>query len=134
MAVTDYAMQLTTSTVDATGDHTATRLDRPVLQQLQAIAGLCNAAEFENETIKGPLSERRIFGDATDQAILRFSESLGSVTELRKSWNTIFNLAFDSKNKFMIKAMTPVSPEASATCLSPGESMSNDSMYVHWLL
>ncbi|KAJ5147068.1 hypothetical protein N7526_000420 [Penicillium atrosanguineum] len=130
MAVTDYAVQVTTSTLDATGDHTAARLDRSVLQQLQAIAGLCNAAEFENESIKGPLSERRIFGDATDQAILRFSESLGSVTELRKSWHTIFNLAFDSKNKFMIKAMKPVSPEASVTCLSPGESMNTDSIFL----
>ncbi|KAJ6103579.1 hypothetical protein N7486_003801 [Penicillium sp. IBT 16267x] len=122
MAVTDYAVRVTTSTLDATGDHTAARLDRPVLQQLQAVAGLCNAAEFENESTNVPLSERRIFGDATDQAILRFAESLGPVTALRKSWNTIFNLAFDSKNKFMIKAMMPVTPQAPITCLSPSES------------
>lgn len=130
MAVTDYAVQVTTSTLDATGDHTAARLDRAVLQQLHAVAGLCNAAEFETESIKGPLSERRIFGDATDQAILRFAESLGSVTELRRAWHTIFNLAFDSKHKFMIKAMTPLTPQAAVTCLSPGESMHAGSMYV----
>lgn len=132
MAVTEYAVRVTTSTLDATGDHTAARLDRPILQQLQAVAGLCNAAEFENESTNIPLSERRIFGDATDQAILRFAESLGPVTALRKSWNTIFNFAFDSKNKFMIKAMTPVISQAPVACLSPSESKTFDSsnMYV----
>ncbi|KAJ6027206.1 uncharacterized protein N7446_004194 [Penicillium canescens] len=127
MAVTEYVVQLTTSTLDATGEHAAVKLNRPVLQQLQAVAGLCNAAEFDCESTEVPLSERRIFGDATDQAILRFSESLGSVTELRKSWHTIFNLAFDSKNKFMIKAMKPVNLQATASCLSPVESSKFDS-------
>ncbi|KAJ5950048.1 hypothetical protein N7454_001632 [Penicillium verhagenii] len=122
MAVTDYAVQITTSTLDSTGDHVAPKLNEAVLRQVQAIAGLCNAGEFDNESSNVPLSERRIFGDATDQAILRFSESLGSVAELRKPWKTIFNLAFDSKNKFMIKAMQTSSPEAPSICLSPIET------------
>ena len=134
MTVTEYAVQVTTSTLDATGEHTAARLDRPILQQVQAVAGLCNAAEFDDSSANIPLSERRIFGDATDQAILRFAESLGSVTALRKSWHTVFKLAFDSKNKFMIKAMTPVDPQAPAACLSQSESSKFDSnnMYVYF--
>jgi len=55
-----------------------------------------------------PLHERKINGDATDQAILRFSESLGSVSELRSSWRKNFELAFNSKNKFMIRILSLV--------------------------
>ncbi|KAJ6102301.1 hypothetical protein N7486_004728 [Penicillium sp. IBT 16267x] len=122
MTVTKYAVQMATATLDAAGEHMAARLERPVLQQLHAVAGLCNAAEFDSESTKVLRAERRIFGDATDQAILRFSESLSAVDELRKSWHTIFTLEFDSKNKFMIKAMTPVNPQAPASYLSPKES------------
>ena len=43
-------------------------------------------------------------GEATDQAILRFSESLGEVAELRRCWQVKYELAFNSKNKYMIKA------------------------------
>ncbi|KAJ5645795.1 hypothetical protein N7490_002167 [Penicillium lividum] len=127
MAVTEYAVQLTTATLDATGEHAAVQMNHLVLQQLHAVAGLCNAAEFDSESTNIPLSERRIFGDATDQAILRFSESLGSVSALRKSWHTIFNLAFDSKNKFMIKAMKAVDIQAAKSCVPPADSSKFDS-------
>ncbi|TGJ78132.1 hypothetical protein E0Z10_g10631 [Xylaria hypoxylon] len=51
--------------------------------QVRAIAALCNAAEFDAATIDMPPEERQVFGDATDQAILRFSERLGSVHHMR---------------------------------------------------
>jgi sodium/potassium-transporting ATPase subunit alpha len=76
------------------------------ISQLRALAGLCNAGSFDASTMKLPLNERLIHGDATDQAILRFSESLGEVAELRRWWNTKYELAFNSKNKYMIKAFT----------------------------
>lgn len=76
------------------------------LSQLRALAGLCNAGTFDVSTMNLPLHERIIYGDATDQAILRFSESLGEVAELRRWWNTKYELAFNSKNKYMIKAFT----------------------------
>lgn len=108
MTVTDYAVQMTTSTLDATGAHTANILENHILQQIRAIAGLCNAGEFDDhDSAQIPLSERKIFGDATDQAMLRFSEGLGSVAELRSFWKTLYTLSFDSKNKFMIKVMKP---------------------------
>jgi sodium/potassium-transporting ATPase subunit alpha len=132
MAVTDYAVHVTKSTLDSTGEHSAAKLNDFVLRQVQAITGLCNAGEFDSESANAPLSERRIFGDATDQAILRFSESLGSVAELRRSWQTLFTLGFDSKNKFMIKVIKAASPEAPTLFLSPGEAGKFDSndMYV----
>ncbi|CAG8960687.1 hypothetical protein HYFRA_00013455 [Hymenoscyphus fraxineus] len=73
------------------------------VDQLRAIAGLCNSAEFDVSTNHLPLPERNINGDATDQAVLRFSESLGPVAELRQMWKRTFELAFNSKNKYMIR-------------------------------
>ncbi len=71
--------------------------------QLRAVAGLCNSGEFDAATFNLPIHERKINGDATDQAILRLSESLGPVSELRQMWKKIFELAFNSKNKYMIR-------------------------------
>jgi sodium/potassium-transporting ATPase subunit alpha len=131
MAVTDYAVHVTKSVLDSTGEHTAAKLNDTVLRQIQALTGLCNAGEFDTESANAPLSERRIFGDATDQAILRYSESLGSVAELRKSWQTIFTLGFDSKNKFMIKVIKAATPGAPAITLSPAEAEKFDSNDVY---
>ena len=76
------------------------------IDQLRAIAGLCNSGEFDAATNHLPLPERKINGDATDQAILRFSEFLGSVSELKAMWTKTFELAFNSKNKYMIRTLS----------------------------
>lgn len=60
-----------------------------------------------------PIHERKINGDATDQAVLRLSESLGSVAQLRQDWKKIFEIAFNSKNKFMVRIMAPANQVAS---------------------
>jgi sodium/potassium-transporting ATPase subunit alpha len=59
----------------------------------------------QESSMRLPLHERKINGDATDQAILRFSESLGPVSELRQMWKKTFELAFNSKNKYMIRTL-----------------------------
>ncbi|PSN70416.1 calcium ATPase [Corynespora cassiicola Philippines] len=82
-----------------------------VIDQLRTLAGLCNSGEFDAATMHLPVSERKINGDATDQAVLRLSESLGSVSELRYSWRKVFEIAFNSKNKFMIRLMTPTNQD-----------------------
>jgi sodium/potassium-transporting ATPase subunit alpha len=86
-----------------------------VLEDVRLLSGLCNSGEFDAATMHLPISERKINGDATDQAVLRFSESLGSVSELRKQWKKVFEIGFNSKNKFMIRIMTPASQEAANT-------------------
>ncbi|TAQ86068.1 hypothetical protein B7494_g5614 [Chlorociboria aeruginascens] len=75
------------------------------IAQLRLVAGLCNSGEFDGGANGLPLSERKIFGDATDQAILRFSESLGSVADIKAMWKETFELAFNSKNKYMIRTL-----------------------------
>ncbi|KAK8042148.1 hypothetical protein PG993_006671 [Apiospora rasikravindrae] len=90
--------------------------------QVRAIAGLCNAAEFDAATTNLPLEERRIHGDATDQAILRFSEGLGSVHHLRQSWQRTYELAFNSKNKYMIRTFSMFKDDLLSTTLPQAEA------------
>ncbi|KAI9832078.1 MAG: hypothetical protein M1826_002406 [Phylliscum demangeonii] len=92
------------------------------VQQLRALAGLCNAGEFDATTAALPLHERVINGDATDQAVLRFSETLGPVSSLRLMWKKVFDMAFNSKNKFMIRVLAPVDAAGLAVALPVREA------------
>ncbi|KAI1179521.1 calcium ATPase [Nemania sp. FL0916] len=92
------------------------------VSQARAISGLCNAADFDAAEAHLPISERRIFGDATDQAILRFSERLGSVQQLRQGWNKTYELAFNSKNKYMIRTFNLVRKECLSDTLPASEA------------
>lgn len=89
--------------------------------QLRSLAGLCNAGEFDAATLNLPLAERKIAGDATDQAILRLSETFGEVRQLHTFWRKTFELAFNSKNKFMIRTLTLSNPEGLELAVSPEE-------------
>lgn len=73
------------------------------MERLMALAGVCNAADFDASTSGAALADRKVNGDATDTAILRFTESITPVWQLRSLWQTIFRIAFNSKNKFMIQ-------------------------------
>ncbi|OHW91807.1 k antiporter p-type ATPase [Colletotrichum incanum] len=109
MIVTECAIGTMTMTAEGARDAlTLNKHNAPnnnSLEQLRAVAGLCNAGQFDAATMRLPLHERVIHGDATDQAILRFSESLGQVSELRRCWQTKYELAFNSKNKYMIRVL-----------------------------
>lgn len=62
--VVDSSLSSRNSLVKSTGIASA-------IQQLRALGGLCNAGEFDAATWHLPLKERKISGDATDQAVLR---------------------------------------------------------------
>lgn len=98
------------------------RMGENAIEQLRLIAGLCNSGEFDATTQRLPLSERKINGDATDQAILRFSESLGQVSQLRQLWRKTFELAFNSKNKFMIRTLQLAEKEGLAFAFPSSEA------------
>lgn len=124
MFVNDCSFGTTTYSTDSVREEMNKTAESPI-HQLRAAAGLCNAADFDAETLSQPLSDRRIFGDATDQASLRFSETLGPVTGLRQAWRQVFELAFDSKNKFMAKAFTMgQSRNQFSICMSATEAKS----------
>ena len=92
------------------------------VSQLRTVAGLCNSGAFDVSTDHLPLHERRINGDATDQAVLRLSESFGPVSEIRQLWKMTFELAFNSKNKYMIRTFALVEPQGLEVALPSTEA------------
>lgn len=91
------------------------------LAQLQVAAAVNNAGEFDPTTNKLALAERKIIGDATDAAVLRLSEQLGSTVKARAAWRTRYDLAFNSKNKFALKVSSALNREAVSDALSTEE-------------
>ncbi|KAL2135335.1 hypothetical protein VTI74DRAFT_8988 [Chaetomium olivicolor] len=124
MVVTDCAVGLQTMDADRARDTLVADRARGgnsnALDQLRTIAGLCNAGEFDAATMHLPIASRKVHGDATDQAILRFAEHLGPISELKRCWATKYNLAFNSKNKFMIRVLGSTNPEGLSTALPSG--------------
>ncbi|CCT69115.1 K, P-type ATPase (mediates high-affinity potassium or sodium uptake) [Fusarium fujikuroi IMI 58289] len=129
MAVSDCAVGGLNMTVEnARGKFGQSKSSTHPIIQLRALAALCNASEFDAATKDAPLADRRIFGDATDQAVLRFAEFVdpSSVDYLRACWNKIYDLAFNSKNKFMIRCFSCTRTEAVAATLSKETAFHTD--------
>ena len=80
-----------------------------VLKRLRTHATMCNAAEFDITTKDKTLEERKVIGDATDQAVLRFAEALDPHEEERRQWHKDFDIPFNSKTKFMVRIFSPAS-------------------------
>lgn len=126
MVVTDCAIGRQIMTTDGARDLLVSNRNAPAgalsinaVDQLRAVAGLCNAGEFDATTKHLPLSLRKIHGDATDQAILRFAEGLEPIEDLKRAWSTKFDLAFNSKNKFMMRVLGMTNPSGLASAV-PG--------------
>ncbi|KAJ2738055.1 hypothetical protein GGI20_006335, partial [Coemansia sp. BCRC 34301] len=51
------------------------------VQRLYDTAALCNGSTFDSESLHLPIADRRVNGDATDTAILRFAEHLRPVSQ-----------------------------------------------------
>lgn len=79
------------------------------VRQLAAIAGVCNAAVFDKATEDQPVGLRKVHGDATDSAILRWAEFTRPVAESQAEWAELFKVNFNSKTKFMLKLLRPSS-------------------------
>lgn len=88
------------------------------LQQLAVVSGMCNAAEFDASTVALPVADRKVNGDATDSAVLRFTEGMKPVENLRKFYRIIFKMAFNSKNKYMIHIIQSDSESEPGTLLT----------------
>jgi sodium/potassium-transporting ATPase subunit alpha len=71
-------------------------------KELARAGALCNGAEFDAATNTLPVDQRRVLGDATDSAILRFVETLRSVSFTRQQWKQVFRIPFNSKDKYMV--------------------------------
>ncbi|KAL6302232.1 sodium-potassium ATPase [Sparassis latifolia] len=83
------------------------------LAQISAVGAICNAAAFGGST-SSPLEkerERPVVGDATDVAILRFSDAVAAADITRARWTEVFKINFNSKTKFMLK-LSKLAPSA----------------------
>ncbi|KAH9059426.1 sodium-potassium ATPase [Lactarius deliciosus] len=77
-------------------------------RQLATVAALCNAASFEGSPSD---SNRKINGDATDSALLKFADFLlASVDAARTRWRHVHKMAFNSKTKYMLTLSEAVPP------------------------
>ncbi|EGO02908.1 hypothetical protein SERLA73DRAFT_84809 [Serpula lacrymans var. lacrymans S7.3] len=89
------------------------------LRALHVVARLCNGARFDAATDNLPVEERIVKGDPTDTAVLRFSESmfipsLGiDTTTLLSLWKKVFEIPFNSKNKWMMTVVNQGAANAS---------------------
>ncbi|KAI1318427.1 hypothetical protein EDD11_006511 [Mortierella claussenii] len=72
------------------------------LRQLQLATLLCNNAKFDNETKHLPVVERKVLGDATDSALLRFAAQVSDTTALSACFERKFEIPFNSRNKWMM--------------------------------
>jgi sodium/potassium-transporting ATPase subunit alpha len=72
------------------------------------IARLCNGAKLDEGTAGLPFEAQTIKGDPTDTALLRFAEPFShpeigiNTPHLLASWEKVFEIPFNSKNKWML--------------------------------
>ncbi|KAF9905278.1 hypothetical protein EC991_001877 [Linnemannia zychae] len=72
------------------------------LCQLQLATMLCNNAKFDPETLDLPVPERKVHGDATDSALLRFSAQVADSSSLSPCFERTQEIPFNSRNKWMM--------------------------------
>lgn len=90
------------------------------------ISTLCNDTAI---TVSGDLT-----GNATDKAIYKFSTNVQSKSELESKWNTVFELAFNSKDKYMAKLVEPVDKSTNSAFAQVGITEEVDSEHSGLLL
>ncbi|KAG6917761.1 hypothetical protein DXG01_001166 [Tephrocybe rancida] len=88
--------------------------DRAAVRQFHQAAVLCNGATFDGATAHLPLADREINGDATDGAILRFTEASGGAPAIRNANSQFFQIPFNSRNKWMLTMYSADKDNASA--------------------
>ena len=72
-------------------------------QALARIGALCNRAEFRAGEEEKPVYKRDCNGDASETAILKFTElSFGPVMEYRSKNKKVTEIPFNSTNKYQV--------------------------------
>lgn len=97
------------------------------LHELHQSSVLCNDAYFDALSLDRPVLERDVQGNATDGAILKFAEAAkgGAVDSIRAASPTLFQIPFNSKNKWMLSLH-----EAPISCTESTAEKSRFSMLV----
>ncbi|SPO31883.1 K, P-type ATPase [Ustilago trichophora] len=93
----------------------ATLEDSFAFEQLKKGMALCNDAFFDPASDAVLPSERSVNGNATDAAVLRLSASLPGADEIKAAYRRVYDIPFNSKNKFMLTVMRSNDDSAAAT-------------------
>lgn len=79
---------------------------RDCFDALVHVASVCSTADFDGEELKEnphmPVEERNVFGDASEEGILRFAERMHSVREYRERNALVAIIPFSSLNRYMV--------------------------------
>ncbi|XP_039729031.1 potassium-transporting ATPase alpha chain 2 [Pteropus medius] len=92
-------------TADTSEDHSEQTFDQSsgTWASLSKIITLCSRAEFRPGQESVPIMKRVVVGDASETALLKFSEViLGDVMEIRKRNRKVAEIPFNSTNKFQL--------------------------------
>ncbi|EST06947.1 P-type ATPase, A domain protein [Kalmanozyma brasiliensis GHG001] len=81
--------------------------------ELKKGMALCNDAFFDPSSESLVPSERAVQGNATDAAVLRLSASLPGSDEIKTAYRRVYDIPFNSKNKFMLTVMRSNDEKAS---------------------
>ncbi|XP_053546839.1 potassium-transporting ATPase alpha chain 2-like [Bombina bombina] len=75
----------------------------PTWQALARIAILCNRAEFSAGQEEEPINKKKVNGDASEAAILKFTENVvGEVMAFRMRNHKVCEIPFNSSNKYQV--------------------------------
>lgn len=100
VAVLDDQLEVTTARDRVITNHASAGN----ISDMAAVAGVCNSAVFDDNTMDQPIGLRLVHGDATDSALLRFAEMIRPVHESQADWQEVFKVNFNFKTKYMLKA------------------------------
>ncbi|KAH9273379.1 hypothetical protein BASA83_004381 [Batrachochytrium salamandrivorans] len=89
----------------------ASVLQHKASADLRLVALLCNGASFDATTMNLAIPDRLIKGDSTDSSILRFGETVGPISELTPQYEKLFEIPFNSKNKWMLTIVRPINSD-----------------------
>jgi sodium/potassium-transporting ATPase subunit alpha len=77
---------------------------RPYYTRLIEIAAICNHANFDERNVD--ILQRTTDGDASESALLKFAHSNANSDEIRKTYDEVACVSFNSTNKFMVTIHT----------------------------
>uniref|UniRef100_A0A8D0H6Q0 Sodium/potassium-transporting ATPase subunit alpha n=1 Tax=Sphenodon punctatus TaxID=8508 RepID=A0A8D0H6Q0_SPHPU len=92
-------------TADTTEDQSGQTFDQSseTWRALCKVVSLCNRAFFKSGQETVPVPRRIVIGDASETALLKFSEiTLGNVMEYRERYTKACEVPFNSTNKFQV--------------------------------
>ncbi|XP_037068453.1 sodium/potassium-transporting ATPase subunit alpha-B-like [Pollicipes pollicipes] len=90
---------------DTTEDQSGAKVDNTAAgwPALSRVCMLCNRAEFAQDQENVSIMHRKINGDASESAILKFTESAcGNVMDYREKYPKVCEIPFNSVNKYQV--------------------------------